>query len=155
MPTTLPIDLPMVSDAAANPRGGFFICLFIHIHAVFSNRGILLSMQTLVHVDAFFFISTIALVVLSVLLAIALYYAINILHDVREVAARVKKASNDIERDLDALRYSVKSEGAKVKGIADLVLGFVTRALTQKVAKRKKQKVEVDIVEADEEGAAE
>ena len=110
-------------------------------------------MQTLVHADAFFFISTIALVVLSVLAAIALYYAINILHDVRDISARVKRASDDIERDLDALRYSVKAEGAKVKGIADLVLGFVTRALAPKVIKRKKPKVvEVDILE-DVEGA--
>ena len=109
-------------------------------------------MQTLVHADAFFFISTIALVVLSVLAAIALYYAINILHDVREVSARVKKATGDIERDLDALRYQVKSEGAKVKGMADMVLGFAMRALTPKVVKRTKPKVvEVDIDEEEAE----
>ncbi len=111
-----------------------------------------MSMQALVHADIFFFISTIALVVLSIGFAIALYYAINILRDVREVTARIKKASTDIERDLDALRYSVKAEGAKVKGIADLVLGFVVRALTPKSVRRKKPKVEVDtdVEEAEE-----
>ena len=105
-------------------------------------------MQSLVHADIFFFISTVCLVVLSILLAVALYYAIGILRNVREVSERITKASGDIERDLDALRYSVKSEGAKVKGIADLVLGFVTRALTPKIVRRKKPKFEeVDITE--------
>jgi hypothetical protein len=111
-------------------------------------------MQTLVHADIFFFISTICLVVLSIGAAVGLYYAIGILRDVREVTARIKKASGDIERDLDALRYSVKAEGAKVKGIADLVLGFATRALTQKTVKRKKPKiveVEVDVEESESE----
>ncbi len=101
-------------------------------------------MQTLIHADIFFFISTFMLIVLGVLVAVGLYYAIGILRDVREVTARIKKASTDIERDLGALRYSVKAEGAKVKGIADLVLGFVTRALTPKAVKRKKPKVVED-----------
>jgi hypothetical protein len=104
-------------------------------------------MQTLVHADIFFFISTICLVLLSILAGVGLYYAIGILRDVREVTDRIKKASSDIERDLDALRYSVKAEGAKVRGIADLVLGFITRALSPKPIKRKKPKV----VEVEEE----
>jgi hypothetical protein len=131
------------NTAAAAHRRGFF---FIHIHIIFSSWSILLCMQTLVHADIFFFISTICLVLLSILVEIGLYYAIGILRDVREVTARINKASTDIERDLDALRYSVKAEGAKVKGIADLVLGFITRALTPKPVKRKKPRViETDV----------
>jgi hypothetical protein len=108
-------------------------------------------MQTLVHADIFFFISTIALVVLSILVAIGLYYALGILRDVRKVAARLEKASQDIEKDLDTLRSKVKAEGNKVRGIADLVLGFVTRTLTPKVVRRKKPKViEVEVDEAEE-----
>jgi hypothetical protein len=126
-------------------RGGF---LFIHIHSYFSKWSILLSMQTLVHADIFFFISTICLVVLSIGVAVGLYYAVGILRDMREVTARIKKASGDIERDLDALRYSLKAEGAKVKGIADLVLGFVARALTPKASnimrRKKPKKAEAD-----------
>ena len=109
-----------------------------------------MSMQTLVHADIFFFISTIALVVLSIGVGIGLYYAVSIVRDVREVTTRIKKASGDLERDLDALRYSVKAEGARVKGMADLVLGFVGRALAPKAGKRKKSKVvEGDIEEAE------
>ena len=103
-------------------------------------------MQTLVHADIFFFISTIALVVLSILLALGLYYAIGILRDAREISARIKKASVDIEKDLDGLRNAVKAEGNKVQGIADLILGFIIHMLTPKAAKRKRPKpVEVDL----------
>jgi len=94
-------------------------------------------MQTLVHADIFFFISTICLVLLSMLLAVGLYFAIGILRDAKEISARLKRASVDIEKDLDGLRSAVRAEGNKVKGIADLVLGFVIRALTPKSAKRR------------------
>jgi hypothetical protein len=97
-------------------------------------------MQTLVHADIFFFVSTIVLVVLSILVAIGLYFAIGIMRDVRAISARVNKASQDIEKDLGVLRSAVKAEGNKVKGIADALLGFVIRKLTPKAAKRKKVK---------------
>lgn len=95
-------------------------------------------MQALVHADIFFFISTICLVVLSLFAAVGLYFVIGILRDVKDVSARLKKASVDIEKDLDKLRDAVKGEGVKVKGIADLVLGFIIRKLTPKIAKRKR-----------------
>jgi len=104
-------------------------------------------MSSLVHADVFFFVSTIALVVLSVGIAIGLYYAINILRDVREVSRRIRKASVDIERDIEALRTQVKSEGQKVKGIADMILGFIMRRLAPKMPRRKKPIVEVDLEE--------
>jgi hypothetical protein len=94
-------------------------------------------MQTLVHADIFFFISTLCLVVLSILAAVGLYYAIGILRDMREISARIKKASLDMEKDLDGLRNAVKAEGNKVRGIADLTLGFIIRKLTPKVKKQK------------------
>jgi hypothetical protein len=99
-------------------------------------------MQTLVHADIFFFISTIALVVLSVLLSIGLYYAIGVLRDVKEVSAKLKKASVDIEKDLEGFRNDLKAKGNKVSGVADMVLGFVARALTPGTRKRKKAEAE-------------
>lgn len=98
-------------------------------------------MQSLVHADIFFFISTIALAVLGSFVAIGLYFLIGILRDVKEITARVNKASEHIENDLNSLRSSLRAEGSKVKGIADLLLGYVVRAVTPKV-RRKKQKEE-------------
>src|ERR1700733_3734325 len=105
-------------------------------------------MQTLVHADIFFFISSIALVVLSILVAVGLYYTLGILRDVREISRRVNKASVDLEKDLDALRNTVKAEGNKVRGIADFVIGFVGRSLAPKAVRRKKvAEVEVELEE--------
>ena len=107
-------------------------------------------MQTLVHADIFFFISSIALIVLSILLSIALYYAIGVLRAVREVSSRLKRASADIEHDLQLLRSQVKAEGQRVKGMADLFLGFIARASTPKAVRRKRAaKSEVEVEEED------
>lgn len=95
-------------------------------------------MQTLVHADIFFFISTICLVVLTLIVGAALVFAVAIMRDVRKISARMAKASEDIEKDIELLRSAVRAEGTKVKGIADLILGFIIRKLTPKVAKRKK-----------------
>jgi|SRR6185437_2610275 len=105
-------------------------------------------MQTLVHADVFFFISSIALVVLSILLAVALFYAISVMRDVKEVSVKLKKASADIEKDIEGFRNELKAKGNKISGMADMVLGFVARALTPKVKKRK-PKAEALVAEED------
>ena len=98
-------------------------------------------MADVMHADIFFFITSIATVVLTILLAIALYYAIRILHDVREVTEKIRKASNDLERDLDHLRNTVKGEGMRVKMIVEMVLSFITRQIPK--GRKRKAKHEV------------
>lgn len=109
-----------------------------------------MSMDTLVHADIFFFVSTIALVVLSIALLIALYFAIGVLRDARKISARMERASINLEKDFDALRESVKAEGNKVKGIADLILGFIIHKLTPK-QKRRRKEAEIDTVDEESE----
>ena len=70
-------------------------------------------MTQLARADAFFFITTIAVGVLSVFAVVALYYVIRILRDVREVTERVRRASIDLERDFEALRHEVRNEGVQ------------------------------------------
>jgi len=94
-------------------------------------------MADVLHADIFFFISSIATVILSILLAIALYYAIRILHDVRNVTEKIRKASDDLEHDFDQLRESVKGEGVRVKTIVELVLGFIARQIPKPRSHRK------------------
>jgi hypothetical protein len=102
-------------------------------------------MDALVHADIFFFVSTIALVVLSIALLVALYYVIAVVRDVRKISARMERASVTLEKDFDELRENVKAEGRKVRGMADVILGFALRAISPKPKKRKKLiEVEVD-----------
>ena len=71
-------------------------------------------MDNLIHADIFFFISTIALVVVSVGLIIALVYVIKILRNVSEVSDKVKEESSEILDDLKSLRGTIKQEGFKL-----------------------------------------
>jgi hypothetical protein len=70
-------------------------------------------MQSLIHADIFFFVSTIALVVLTIGGVIILVYIIKIIRDVSHVSGRVKEESDEILNDVKTLRGNIKSEGFK------------------------------------------
>lgn len=93
-------------------------------------------MSEIVHADIFFFITAIAVVVISVGAAIALYYAIVILRDVKAVAKKVRKASDELEKDFEDLRVNIKDEGVRVKSVFDLALRFIARHIPKARAKR-------------------
>ena len=86
-------------------------------------------MDQLVHADIFFFITAIAVVIISIGLAIVLYFVIDIVLDVRAVVKKVRKASSELEQDFEVLRSSVKEEGVRVKTIVELVLAFIARQI--------------------------
>ena len=94
-------------------------------------------MSELVHADIFFFITAVAVVLLSTIFAVALVYIIVILRDVRAIVARMRRASESLESDFNALRNEVKYEGLKARAMVDLVLGFVGRKITKAVKPKK------------------
>ena len=83
--------------------------------------------ESLIHADVFFFISTIALVGISIGICIALYYLIHILRNVREVSDKVKAEGTEIIADLKRVRLALKEEGMKWKYMIDMVTGFFIR----------------------------
>jgi len=94
--------------------------------------------ESLIHADIFFFISTIALVVISIGLCIALFYAIKILRTVREIAEKVQKESEEALNDIRRLRHELRDEGMKWKHVADLARHFFMRkgSKVRKIADR-------------------
>lgn len=94
-------------------------------------------MDELIHADIFFFITAIAVVIISIGMAIALYLVISILRDVQAVATKVRKASDELEQDFEVLRSSVKEEGVRVKTIVELVLAFIARQIPRSRARKK------------------
>lgn len=95
--------------------------------------------ESLIHADIFFFISTIALVLISIGIIIALVYSIKILRNIREVTEKIKYESGEIVADLKELRLSLRHEGVKWKHVIDLVRTFFMR-------KGKKVKKAVDTI---------
>ncbi len=89
-------------------------------------------MDTLIHADIFFFVTTVALIVVSAFIVVALIYVILILRDVSKVSKKVQEESSEIIDDLKTLRTSVKQEGIK--------LPFIGSFLKSLFNKRKKSK---------------
>ena len=66
-------------------------------------------MQTLIHADIFFFISTIATVIIAISIVIALIFVILILKNLRQISETVKTEAGHIAEDMDDLRVKAHS----------------------------------------------
>jgi len=83
--------------------------------------------ESLIHADIFFFISTIALILITIGISIAFVYVIRILKNVDDVSNKIKSESKEIVEDIKKLRLTLKEEGVKWKNIVDLIRGFFIR----------------------------
>jgi hypothetical protein len=98
-------------------------------------------MSELVHADIFFFITSAVVVLVGGAMLIGMYYVVQILRDVSVIVRKIRKASGDIERDLQQLRSEIKTESIKVRTIVDMALGFVAaRMKVKKTARPRKPK---------------
>ncbi len=78
-------------------------------------------MNTLIHADIFFFIASIAFVVISICALVAIIYLIKILRDFSQVSQKVKEESGEIIADLHQLRGSIKAQGFGFTYVKDIV----------------------------------
>ena len=83
--------------------------------------------------DVFFFITSTAVVVLSLVLLVALYYLIKILRDVKDISHTVKRESELILSDVDAVRRSIKKKSKQVGA-------FISRAASSHLKRKAKHK---------------
>ena len=72
-------------------------------------------MDTLIKADVFFFITTVAIIVLSLLLAVLIIYIIKISKDIKYISNKAKNEADLIAEDLSDLRENVKEKGVKLK----------------------------------------
>ena len=81
-------------------------------------------MDTLAKADIFFFVTTIAVVIIGILLAIVLTYSIFILKDMKALSKRAKEEGERIMDDIESLRLGSLSKGAYFLGKAYSFLGL-------------------------------
>ncbi len=72
-------------------------------------------MTDFMKMDVFFYITTIAVVVLTVILAIATIYGIKILRDIKYIAGKARAEADALAEDIGELRDNVKHQGAKLR----------------------------------------
>lgn len=100
-------------------------------------------MSDVLHANIFFFITAIAVILVTVMVIVALYYVIKILRAVKDVAERVREGSEVIAHDAAQFREGIMS-GSFISAIyerAAKTAGFSTRK-TRKRAKKEETRNE-------------
>jgi uncharacterized protein YoxC len=66
-------------------------------------------MGEFVHADIFFFITSIAVVIVAAGFCVMLYFLIPLLRDAREVVAKIKAGAKEVEKDFKKIEKAIKS----------------------------------------------
>lgn len=72
-------------------------------------------MDTLAKSDVFFFITSVAVVMVTAAIIVIAFYVVKILSDLKHIMRRAKHETELIVEDIDNLRGNVKREGMKWK----------------------------------------
>lgn len=75
--------------------------------------------------DIFFVVTTVAVVVLSVGLAVVMYYLVNILKDIKYLSNKAKIEGEKIIDDVRAFREEAEDKGYKITNLLYSFLGLV------------------------------
>jgi uncharacterized membrane protein len=90
-------------------------------------------MESIIHADIFFLVSTVALILISIGIIIALIYIIKILRTVSKVSDKVKEESTEIIDDLKHLRGNIKQEGFRFRSVKS----FLSKLFGRKASKKR------------------
>ncbi|HUC01744.1 MAG TPA: hypothetical protein VMA75_02465 [Candidatus Paceibacterota bacterium] len=72
-------------------------------------------MDTLIHADIFFFVTTIVVVIVGIALTIALIYLAKVLSDIKDITRQVKEETVLFRNDIKDLRGDIKKEGFRME----------------------------------------
>lgn len=70
-------------------------------------------METVTKADAFFFVTTVSVVAVTLVLIVALWYVVRILADIRGLSKKIKEEGSEVVEDVHSLRVKIKKEGKK------------------------------------------
>jgi len=94
-------------------------------------------MESFIHADIFFFLTSIAVVVFSIVLVIA---GVLLIQTLVEAKAFVRRVRRDTDRALDAIEDGAVSFAEKAGGIAGAVTGLGYRLWSTQSRKKSKSK---------------
>jgi hypothetical protein len=91
-------------------------------------------MNTLIHADIFFFVTTIFVVIIAIVMTIALIYLIKILHDVKTITKQVREETVLFREDIKDVRGTIRRDGFRVGQLFTLLKGIVKRKTSRSKA---------------------
>lgn len=98
-------------------------------------------MNTLVKADIFFFIASIATVVITIILAILLIYGIKIAKRVKEITEMIKDESQNMVEDIAYVREQVKEQSEKFGSFIGSILGIFGSGIFGGLRKKRERKM--------------
>ncbi len=81
-------------------------------------------MDTLIHADIFFFITTIAVIVITVVFLVIAFYLIGFLSRARDIADEIKAEAKLVREDVNEARMRVKAGGLRLAHLLDFFSGW-------------------------------
>ncbi len=81
-------------------------------------------MEYITLTDLFFWVTGIAVIIITTLLVIALLYLIFFLRTIKKVLDTAKKTADFISDDVNTLRKNIKKDGFSLKALIKFALGL-------------------------------
>jgi uncharacterized protein YoxC len=94
-------------------------------------------METLIHADIFFFVTTIAVVVVGAALTVLIVYLVKVFQNVRDITDAIKEETVLMRRDIGDLRSELRTRGERAKSVFDWFDRFFSNEKKSR-SKRKK-----------------
>jgi 5-bromo-4-chloroindolyl phosphate hydrolysis protein len=94
-------------------------------------------MNDFLQMDIFFVVTTAAVVVITILFALALFYVVRVLRNVDQVMRNISEESGLIREDIAVLRTNVRTEGMKWKHFARFFGSFAGRSSTPRSSRKR------------------
>lgn len=90
-------------------------------------------MNTLIHADIFFFITSIAVVIFAIGTIIVFYYIVRLMKDVKYIAEKIRLESDHVTEDIAAIRERIRNGESKALSImARMFTFFIGKSLNKK-----------------------
>ena len=79
--------------------------------------------QSLIHADIFFYITSIAVIILTALLIILFYYLVKIARHLEHTSKRLREESDHIMDDVSIIRESIEEQGGRAMSALRFIFG--------------------------------
>ncbi|QQS22696.1 hypothetical protein IPM19_03635 [bacterium] len=84
-------------------------------------------MESLTLTDLFFWLTGLAVILITALLTVALVYLISFLRTIRLVARQAQRATQLVSEDLVELKKNIKDQGFSIKSLIKFLFGLKTK----------------------------
>lgn len=95
-------------------------------------------METLAKSDAFFFIASMAVILLTLISLVVLFYLVRLVRNIQYISKKIKEESNNISEDIGLIRERIREQGVSV-GLG-AIMSFAKRLFSSKTKKAKTTK---------------